>query len=202
MRTWAIVVAAGTGRRFGGAKQLEELDGLPLWKRATTALVEGGVEHVVVVGEDVGGVPGGRRRQDSVGNGLLHVPDGIDFVLVHDAARAAASAALVAAVIARLSEGDVDAVVPAIPVRDTIRRVDGEEAKGTVDRAGLVAVQTPQGFRTEALRRAHGEIRDDVTDDAQMVERLGGRVVIVPGEPSNLKVTYREDLELLRGMVT
>ena len=200
MRVWAIVVAAGTGRRFGGAKQLEELHGLPLWKRATTALLEGGVEQVVVVGEDVGGIPGGRRRQDSVANGLLHIPDDVDFVLIHDAARAAASPGLVASVIARLADGDVDAVVPAIPVRDTIRRVDGEEAQGTVDRAGLVAVQTPQGFRTEALRRAHGQVRDDVTDDAQMIEVLGGRVVVVPGEPANLKVTYREDLQLLRGM--
>ncbi len=201
MRTWAIVVAAGTGSRFGGSKQLEDLHGVPLWKRATTALMEGGVEQVVVVGEEVGGIAGGRRRQDSVANGLLHVPDGVDFVLVHDAARAAASAALVEAVIGRLAAGEVDAVIPAVPVRDTIRRVDGEDATGTVDREGLVAVQTPQGFRTEALRRAHGEVRDDVTDDAQMIERLGGRVVVVPGEPTNLKVTYREDLELLRGMV-
>lgn len=198
MRTWAIVVAAGSGSRYGGAKQLEDLHGLPLWKAATTALIEGGVERVIVVGEAAGGVPGGRRRQDSVANGLLHVPTLVDFVLVHDAARAAATSNLVKAVIARLAEGDVDAVVPALPVRDTIRRVDGEEAKGTVDRSDLVAVQTPQGFRTLALREAHATQWDDATDDAQMIERAGGKVVIVPGEPTNLKVTYPEDLRILR----
>lgn len=198
MRTWAIVVAAGAGTRYGGEKQLEDLHGLPLWKAATTALMEGGAERVIVVGESAGGVPGGRRRQDSVASGLLHVPDGVDFVLVHDAARAAATPALVRAVIARLAEGDVDGVVPAVPVRDTIRRVDGEETKGTVDRSDLVAVQTPQGFRLAALREAHATQWDDATDDAQMIERAGGTVVIVPGEPTNLKVTYPEDLRILR----
>ncbi len=198
MRTWAIVVAAGSGSRFGGAKQLEDLHGLPLWKAATTALMEGGAERVIVVGEAVGGVPGGRRRQDSVANGLLHVPDEVEFVLVHDAARAAASADLVRAVIVRLEQGGVDAVVPAIPVRDTIRRIEGEETRGTIDRANLVAVQTPQGFRAQALREVHATQWDDVTDDAQMIERAGGTVVIVPGEPTNLKVTYPEDLKILR----
>lgn len=198
MSTWAIVVAAGAGNRFGGPKHLEELHGTPLWQAAAGALRQGGVEEVVVVGEVPGGVPGGTRRQDSVANGLGVIPDGVDQILVHDAARAAATPDLVRAVIARLDRGDVDAVVPAIPVRDTLRRVEGEESRGTIDRSRLVAVQTPQGFRAGLLREVHAAQQEDATDDAEMIERAGGRVVIVPGEPTNLKVTFPEDLRILR----
>lgn len=201
MSTWAIVVAAGTGNRFGGPKHLEDLHGIPLWQAAAGALRQGGAEEVVIVGEVPDGVPGGRRRQDSVANGLGAIPDDVDQVLVHDAARAAASPDLVRAVIARLGRGDVDAVVPAVPVRDTLRRVDGEESRGTIDRSCLVSVQTPQGFRAGPLREVHATQQEDATDDAEMIERAGGRVVIVPGEPTNLKVTFPDDLRILREVV-
>lgn len=192
---WAVVVAAGSGSRYGGPKHSLLLDGAPLWSIARDRLLAGGVDTVVVVGDVEGGVPGGERRQDSVSNGLEVVPDSARWILVHDAARPAASADLVGQVISRLRQGDVDAVVPAMPTRDTMKEVDGDLVIATVDRVSLVAVQTPQGFGADALRRAHRVVTVDVTDDAQMIELSGGVVAIIPGESENFKVTFRSDLE-------
>lgn len=193
MIVWGIVVAAGSGDRFGGPKQRAVLAGRPLWQWAREALLAGGVSRVVVVGDVDGGIPGGARRQDSVAVGLAELPDEVTHVLVHDAARPLASAGLVRSVVAALSAGS-EAVVPAVPVRDTIKRVAAGRVVATVDRSGLVAVQTPQGFAVEVLRRAHGAVTGDVTDDASMVEAIGGAVDIVPGEAGNIKVTFPEDL--------
>lgn len=198
-RVWCIVVAGGSGRRFGAAKQFLELDGTQLLRRCvdTAATVADGV--VVVLPDDpsafgqadlpsgVVTVPGGSTRSASVRAGLAAVPDDADVVLVHDAARPLASPALFRRVIEALS--DADAVVPAVAVTDTIRTVDGE----TVDRDRLRAVQTPQGFRTSVLRDAHAE-EPDATDDAGLVDAAGGSVVMVEGETTNLKVTTRGDL--------
>ena len=156
----------------------------------------GGVDEVVVVGEVPGGVAGGPRRRASVANGLEQVPPDVDFVLVHDAARPLASAELVARIIERLRVGDAAGVVPAVPVRDTIKQTAHDAVVVTVDRSALVAVQTPQGFVVSVLRRAHAAGDDDVTDDAMLLELIGEQVVTVPGEPSNLKITFPEDLEL------
>ncbi|GMQ86687.1 MAG: 2-C-methyl-D-erythritol 4-phosphate cytidylyltransferase [Acidimicrobiia bacterium] len=195
---WAIVVAAGSGVRFGGPKHAALLDDDPLWVHASRAMTSGGVDEVVVVGDVPGGVAGGERRIDSVSLGLEHVPPSVEFVLVHDAARPLTAPQLVGRVIDRLRVGDVAGVVPVVPVADTLKHVAGDEVVETVDRSSLVAVQTPQGFRTDVLRKAHASVRPDATDDAMLVEAIGGRVVTVAGDPGNLKVTYPEDLELAR----
>ncbi len=201
MSVWGIVVAAGEGRRFGGPKHARLLAGKPLWEWGRDALSEGGADGVVVVGDVPGGVPGGERRRDSVAAGLAAVPQAADLVVVHDAARPLASADLVRRVVARLGEGGADAVVPVLPVRDTLKEVEGGRVTRTVERAGLVAVQTPQGFVADALRRAHDAGDEEATDDAQLVERIGGAVATVPGEPSNLKVTFPDDLATLAALV-
>lgn len=196
METWGIVVAAGTGSRFGGSKHLARLAGRPLWDWSRLALREAGVTDVVVVGDVEGGIPGGARRQDSVRAGLEAVPGSADLILVHDAARPLASSALVTSLIAVFDDQTVDAAVPGVPVRDTIKRVQGNKVVETLDRDTLVAVQTPQAFRARMLRDAHGMISREVTDDASMVEALGGKVVVIPGERSNLKITYVDDMEV------
>lgn len=193
---WAILVAAGSGARFGGAKHTAELDGVALWEHAELALRSGGAGEVIVVGDQPGWIPGGDRRRDSVANGLALVPDDAPYVLVHDAARPLASPALVQRVIERLGAGDAAGVVPAVPVRDTLKQTSDDAVVVTVDRSALVAVQTPQGFRTEVLRRAHAAGDDDATDDAMLLEAIGEVVVTVPGEPDNLKITFPGDLEL------
>jgi len=199
---WGILVAAGAGTRFGGPKQDALLGGVPLWSWALEALRAGGVDEVVVVGTPPGAIAGGASRRESVAAGLTEVPDQVDLVLVHDAARPLLSPVLVSSVLARLRLGDVDGVVPAVAVRDTLKVVQDGRIIRTVDRSRLVAVQTPQGFRADALRAAHARPDDeDVTDDAGLVEAMGGLVVTVPGDPRNIKVTFPEDLALAEALL-
>jgi 2-C-methyl-D-erythritol 4-phosphate cytidylyltransferase len=138
-------------------------------------------------------VAGGATRSASVRAGLAAVPDDATIVLVHDAARPLASMQLWELVIAGAGAGH-DAVVPAVPVVDTLREVGG----ATVDRTRFVAVQTPQGFRADVLRRAHASGADG-TDDASLVEAIGGKVLVVDGEPENRKITTLADLTALQG---
>lgn len=199
MAVWAVVVAAGTGDRFGGPKQYEELGGRRVldWSLAAARHCCDGV--VLVVPPDRVEDPepdadrvvaGGASRSASVRAGLAAVPEDAELVLVHDAARPWAGDDLWRRVLDALRAGaGVDAVVPAVPVVDTLRAVGG----GTVDRSRFVAVQTPQGFRAEALRRAH-EGEPEGTDDASLVEATGGTVVVVDGDPANRKITTRADL--------
>lgn len=201
MNVFGIVVAAGSGERFGQPKANVELAGRPLWRWAVDALESGGCDDVVVVGPVPGGIAGGVRRRDSVAAGLAVAPDGATHVLVHDAARPLASAALVRQVIDRLAIGGTDGVVPGLAVRDTLKRVQGGVVILTVDRADLVIAQTPQGFAIEALLRAHAFDDDDATDDAALVERSGGTVVIVSGGDHNLKVTYPADLVVAEALM-
>jgi 2-C-methyl-D-erythritol 4-phosphate cytidylyltransferase len=198
---WAIVVAAGTGSRFGGAKQFEELDGRRVVDRAVAATLAVADGVVVVVPADrtqdglLAGhrvVAGGATRSDSVRAGLAAVPDEADVVVVHDAARPHASAALFEAVVAAVRAG-ADGAVPGVALSDTVKRVHAGRVVDTLDRTGLVAVQTPQAFAAAALRRAHAA-GGDATDDATLVERSGGVVVVVDGEPANIKITHRGDL--------
>lgn len=194
---WTIVVAAGSGARFGGAKQYADLGGRRVvdWAIADAKAHSDGVVLVVPAERisepepDVDAVvAGGRTRSESVRAGLTAVPAGAEVVLVHDAARPMAGAALFAAVVERVRAG-ADAVVPGVPVFDTIRRRSG----GVLDRDDLVAVQTPQGFRAAALRRAHAG-GAEATDDAALVEAVGGTVEIVDGHPHNRKITEAADL--------
>lgn len=201
MTVAGIVVAAGRGSRFGGPKATVMLGGRPMWEWARRALVDGGVTDVVVVGDLPGGIPGGERRRDSVGAGFEAVPPGTTHVIVHDAARPLASARLVERVARRLLEAEVDGVVPAIPVRDTVKVVERDRVAGTVARDGLVAVQTPQGFLLASLRSAHDATDDDATDDAELVERMGGSIVVVDGEETNLKVTFPGDLAVAEALL-
>ena len=197
---WGILLAAGRGTRFGRQKHNLELHGTPLWQWAERALADGGVGELVIVGDLDGAVPGGNRRQDSVAVGLAQIPDEDGLVLVHDAARPLLTPALVQRVIARLLVGDVAGVVPAVPVRDTIKRVERGRVSETVERRDLMAVQTPQGFELRTLRAAHAASAIDTTDDASMVEAIGGSIAVVEGDPMNLKVTYPGDLPLIEAL--
>lgn len=201
MSVSGIVVAAGRGERFGGAKAGALLSGRALWEWGRDALLAGGVRTVVVVGDVPGAIPGGERRRDSVFEGLSAIPDDSEHVLVHDAARPLASPRLVASVLARLLDGGADGVVPGIAVRDALKRVDGDRVVETVTRRDVVSVQTPQGFVVDSLLRAHRGSDEDATDDAELVERAGGTIVVIPGEGRNLKITYPGDLALAEGLL-
>lgn len=145
-------------------------------------------------------VTGGTTRRESVSAVLAALPDDVDAVLVHDAARCLTPPDVFVAVAAALA-GGADAVVPAAPVADTIKEVSGDVVTHTPDRAALRAVQTPQGFGREALRRAHAEVAGDVSDDAGMVERLGLKVHVVPGHPEAFKITDPLDLVLAEAVL-
>jgi 2-C-methyl-D-erythritol 4-phosphate cytidylyltransferase len=207
VETWAIVVAAGGGARFGGAKQFARLGGSTVLDRAlgTARASCDGVVVVLAPGatwglpEEVRRAIGGATRSESVRAGLACVPETADVVVVHDAARPLASRGLFAGVIDAVRAG-ADAAVPALPVVDTLKRVSDRDVMETVSREGLVAVQTPQAFRAEVLRAAHARGGID-TDDAALVEAEGGKVVVVEGERRNLKLTRADDLELAQMLI-
>jgi 2-C-methyl-D-erythritol 4-phosphate cytidylyltransferase len=145
-------------------------------------------------------VTGGASRSESVRAGLAAVPEAAGVVVVHDAARPLASPALFRAVIAAVAAG-ADGAVPGVPVSDTVKRVGADGAvNGTVDRDGLVAVQTPQAFRAATLRAVHAA-GGEASDDAALVEAAGGRIVVVPGEPTNLKVTNPADTAVAEALL-
>jgi 2-C-methyl-D-erythritol 4-phosphate cytidylyltransferase len=205
---WTIVVAAGRGSRFGGPKQFEMLGPRRIvdWSLDVATAVSDGV--VVVVPADaehevagVLAVTGGSTRSDSVRCGLAAVAPDATIVCVHDAARPFAHAALYEAVIAAVREG-ADGAVPGIEVADTIKQIDERGVVlATPDRERLVAVQTPQAFRADVLRRAHATGAQG-TDDASLVEAIGGRVVVVPGSDDNRKITRPDDLAWARRLVS
>ena len=200
MTAWGVVVAAGEGRRFGAPKASVELAGRPLWEWARQALADAGCDEVVVVGPVPGGIEGGDRRRDSVRAGLAAVPD-VEFVLIHDAARPVASSQLARRVLERLERGDAAGVVPAVPLRDTVKEIADDRVITTPDRATLMAIQTPQGFRRSELLVAHAATNDDVSDDALLIEGAGGLVVVVEGEPMNIKITYPSDLAMAEAVL-
>jgi 2-C-methyl-D-erythritol 4-phosphate cytidylyltransferase len=137
-------------------------------------------------------VAGGDRRSDSVRAGLATIPETAEIVVVHDAARPFAQRSLFDAVIDAVVAG-ADAAVPGVSVTDTVKRIDTGEVVETLDRDTLVAVQTPQAFAAAALRKAHAGA-PDASDDAALVEAQGGRVVVVPGDPGNYKITTPRDM--------
>jgi len=147
-------------------------------------------------------VVGGASRQESVGNALAEVPAGIDLVLVHDAVRPFITVGLIDAVLE--AAATTGAAICALPIAETVKRVSGDVVTATLDRTELVAVQTPQAFRTDLLREAHEKARRDGitgTDDAMLVERLGHVVRVVPGLADNVKITTPADLRHARARV-
>jgi 2-C-methyl-D-erythritol 4-phosphate cytidylyltransferase len=206
-RTSAIVVAGGRGERFGSSKQFASAGGARLVDHAVRAAGAVCDEVVVVLpegqgwdGDDVAAaVPGGVTRSDSVRAGLAAIDPDAEIVVVHDGARPLASPELFELVIDAVRAG-ADGAVPVIEVSDTLKRVEGEHVVDTVTRDGLVAVQTPQAFRASMLRDAHTSGRD-ATDDAALVEAAGGKVVVVAGDPRNLKVTTVADLNLVTALL-
>jgi 2-C-methyl-D-erythritol 4-phosphate cytidylyltransferase len=197
---WTIVVGGGSGRRFGAAKQFELLGDRRVIDHShdvASAVCDG---VVIVVPPDVAAaerlVAGGATRSESVRRGLAAVPSSATIVCVHDAARPFAPVAVYERVIAAVV-GGADAAIPGVPVTDTIKVVDDGVVVATPERAALVAVQTPQAFRADVLRRAHTG-GGDASDDAALVEALGGRVVVVEGHPLARKITHPDDLDWAR----
>ena len=207
MVAWTIVVAGGSGDRFGAAKQFARLGGPTVLDRAVGVAREACDAVVVVLPAGAEWKPpdrvqtaaGGATRSDSVRAGLALVPDEVDIIVVHDAARPLASRALFAAVIGAVAAG-ADAAVPAVAVVDTVKRIAAGRVVETIPRADLVLVQTPQAFRAARLRAAHAYGGVD-TDDAALVEAAGGTVAVVPGESRNVKLTVAADLELARALL-
>jgi len=215
--TWALIAAAGFGERLGIdrpkafaalggrpllAESLDRLDRCELIDAIVVAAPPGWEEPSILLAEEltaskvVACVTGGATRAESVAAALAEVPDEALVVLVHDAARPLVGDAVVERLLAQLGEG-YDGVVPVLPVDDTLKRVTGGVVAETVDRSSLVAAQTPQAFLAPALRRAFSGDFAGATDCASLVERTGGRVAVVDGDPRLLKVTTPEDLALV-----
>ncbi len=214
---WVVVCAAGVGGRLGDkrpkafaalagrpllAESLERLDSCESIEGLVVAAPPDWEEAAILLSEELGCgkvsavVRGGRERGESVRSALAEIPKDADFVLVHDAARPLVSEEVVRRVLEPL-EQDWDAVVPALPLADTVKRVENERVVETLERSSLVAVQTPQAFRAEALRAAYASNNDEATDCAALVERRGGRVLWVEGDRRLHKVTTPEDLALI-----
>ncbi len=203
----AIIAGAGMGHRLGAdiPKALIQIDGVTLIERAFAALstivdeivitAPAGYEETfrAIVGESATVITGGVLRSDSVNLALKSLSPSTKYVLVHDAARALATSDLAQRVLNELNSGE-SAVIPALNVVDTIKEVDRDGyVRNTPDRSVLRAVQTPQGFAVDVLKRAH-EASDDATDDAALVEALGIKVKTILGEARAMKITNPEDI--------
>ncbi|HEX5800354.1 MAG TPA: 2-C-methyl-D-erythritol 4-phosphate cytidylyltransferase [Gaiellaceae bacterium] len=218
MSAWAVLVAAGTGERLGEerpkafvrlgelpllAEPLRRLDESPWVDAIVVAVPAGWEEPAILLAEElsatkvVASVTGGATRAETVRLALAEVPEEALVVLVHDAARPLVSDAVLERVLAPLAEG-WDGVVPGLPLADTVKRVERDAVVETLDREGLVGVQTPQAFLAPTVRDAYAGDVSGATDCASLVEARGGRVRVVPGDHRLLKVTTREDLELVQ----
>jgi len=214
----AIIVAAGRGQRFGSAKQFAILKGLPLvyWslERFEKHPEVDGIVLVVPAGEEKetflkrykklkAVVAGGMERQDSVRQGFLQVkPGDAEIVLIHDGVRPLVSEGLITRVIQ--AARDKGAAVPGLVVEDTIKEARDGDVVRTPDRRSLFRVQTPQGFSYPALKEALDRATQDQfygTDEAMLVERLGGRVGLVEGDPRNIKITNPMDLKVAEALL-
>lgn len=225
MKTDALIAAAGKGQRMGGRvrKQFISLRGMPLLYYALKAFEEfEGIEHMYLVLDEgdfdyckreiiqkygikkvVQLVPGGDRRQDSVWNGLTAMEGHCDVVIVHDGVRPFVSPGILNRLMAAMK--DVQAVVTAIPARDTIKRVDGRgNVLDTLQRNILFHIQTPQGFRYEVIKEAYKRaFKEGIrgTDDAYFVERMGIQVKVVEGSYFNIKITTPEDIAMAHSIL-
>jgi 2-C-methyl-D-erythritol 4-phosphate cytidylyltransferase len=219
---WAVIVAAGRGERLGGdrpkafaklngrallAESLERLEASDLVDSIVIVAPEGWEEPTILLAEELGAgkvsasVSGGATRTESVRAGVAEVPEEALVVLVHDAARPFLPGDVIERVLAPLGEG-WEGAVPALPVADTLKRAgpDGAVAE-TVDRSSLYAVQTPQAFLADVLRKALAGDVEDASDCAGLVEAQGGRVKLVEGDRRLVKVTTAEDLALVASML-
>lgn len=212
----AIIAAGGSGARAGGPKQWRELAGRPVVRWSAEALLAAGARRLVVVIPaeaeaaaraalaglpNVAFTPGGQTRAASVRSGLEALAaDPPEAVLVHDAARPFVTAAMVEALLRGLRQAD--GAVPALPMADTLKRSADGRVEATLPRDGLWRAQTPQAFRYPALVAAHAAWADgcEMTDDAAAVERNGGVVALVPGDPRLMKLTYPEDFAMAEAL--
>lgn len=216
----AVIPAGGVGSRLGSRlpKQFLDLGGAPILAatvrhfvrhpRISVAVVAAPPGHVerarrllAPLGRRVGPlvVPGGATRQESVWQALQQVPADTDVVIIHDAVRPFITRGLIDAVLA--AAASTGAAICGLPITETVKRVRDGHVESTLDRAALWAVQTPQAFRCALLREAHEKARRDGlvgTDDAMLVERLGHSVRVVPGLPTNIKITTPADLRRAR----
>jgi 2-C-methyl-D-erythritol 4-phosphate cytidylyltransferase len=214
---WAVVAAAGSGKRLGIdrpkafaalggrpllAESLDRLDRCDLVDAIVVAAPPGWEEPSILLAEELAAskvvacVTGGATRAESVAAALAEVPDEALVVLVHDAARPLVEDTLVERLLGPLGEG-FDGAVPVLPLADTLKRIHGGAIVETVSREGLAAAQTPQAFLAPALRRAFSQELAGATDCASLVERAGGRIAAVDGDPRLLKITTPADLALV-----
>jgi 2-C-methyl-D-erythritol 4-phosphate cytidylyltransferase len=217
---WAVLAAAGRGERLGGelpkafaklggrpllAESLERLDGSEWLEAIVVVAPPEWEEPVILLAEELGAgkvtacVAGGATRSDSVRAGVAEVPDDAAVIVVHDAARPLVSPGVVERVLAPLGEG-FDGAVAALPLADTVKRGDRGEVVDTLDRSGLYAVQTPQAFVADVLRRALAA-GGDASDCAGLVEARGGRVALVEGDRRLVKVTTPDDLAFVEALL-
>ena len=211
----AIVVAAGRSERMGFDKLWEDLNGRPVLAWSVAAIAHSRPDRLAVVtapesvervdrllreaGIQGAVVQGGARRRDSVAAGVSALPE-VEWLVVHDAARPFASADLIERGLdAARNSG---AAVPALPLADTVKRVDGSRVIQTLDRSVLRAIQTPQVFKRSLLAWALSASHEDVTDEAALIESLGGIVYTFQGQPDNFKLTYPDDLQLMREIIS
>jgi 2-C-methyl-D-erythritol 4-phosphate cytidylyltransferase len=226
VKAWGLVVAAGAGTRLavddadGVPKAMRPLGGVEMFARSLAAFdgargIEGSVLVVPplwmeftlerVLGRfqrPIEMVQGGETRQRSVHAGLERLGADVEAVVVHDAARPFVTPGLIERALDGL--GRADAAICAIRVNDTVKRVEGDRVVETLDRSTLIRVQTPQAFRLRILREAHADaMRSGVeaTDDAGLIERVGGTVAVVPGDETNMKVTTGQDLEIAEALL-
>lgn len=202
----AVIVAAGSGTRFGQEKQLMELEGKPLYRWSIDAFkATPGVESIVLVCSEqllsvvedssISTIAGGSSRQESVYRGVLKAKElGADHVLVHDAARALITSEIILRVINATSQHG--AAIAAVPVVDTIKEVEGSRIHRTVPREKLWRAQTPQGASIDDMLRAYeASVGKSVTDEAELLETIGISAHVVPGSEDNFKITFAEDLD-------
>jgi 2-C-methyl-D-erythritol 4-phosphate cytidylyltransferase len=218
---WAVLAAAGSGERLGAdrpkafarlgervllAESLERLDASDWVDAIVVAAPPGWEEPVILLAEELGCakvgacVTGGTTRAESVRAALEEVAEDAAAIVVHDAARPLVTETVIGLVLAPLSQG-WDAAVPALPLPDTVKRVDGIAVVETLDRTELVAVQTPQAFVASVLRDAFAGDVAGASDCASLVERQGGRVCVVAGDPRLVKITDRADLERVEALL-
>ncbi len=217
-RVSVIVVAAGEGKRFGDAKPYALLKGKPIleWSLDAFEAHEDVAEVILVLRDDsrkkvyserytkiVSVVKGGEKRQDSVLSGFRQIdPTKAEKVLVHDGVRPLVSSELIGRIIEAVQEKG--AVVPAVPLKDTVKRVDGQEVKQTLEREKLFCVQTPQGFFYSVLKAAFDQAAEENfygTEEAALVERTGKKVYVVQGDPKNIKITTPEDIKIAEAFI-